>query len=80
MELGNYTLDQLKTLHNTRLADARESANVARQAREEIERRDRSYHGCSVSHLSDGERSLYLARTFKDTPFDLASSENPYRG
>jgi hypothetical protein len=79
MDYSSYCLDSLKTLHNTTLAAARSNAEVAREVRDEIVRRDPRYRGASQQHLESGVRSLYEARTFSGVPNDLAASENPYR-
>jgi len=73
------TLDQLKTLFNATVTEARTQTKDARALREEIERRDPSLRGQSRLQLGDAERALYTARTFANAPLDLPASDNPYR-
>ncbi len=79
MDFTAYTTDQLKTLHNTALAEARTKAEAARDVREAIEAREPNYRGQSRAQLREAVTSLYTARTFANTPHDLAADQNPYR-
>jgi hypothetical protein len=79
MDYTTYSVEQLKTLHNTTLATARTNAEVARDVRDELVAREGRYRGPSQGHLDTGVRALYDARTFSGAPHDLPVSENPYR-
>lgn len=61
MDFTAYTTDQLKTLHNTALAEARAKAEAARDVREAIEARAPSYRGQSRAQLREAVTSLYTA-------------------
>lgn len=77
--LSQFSLDQLKTLHNTRLAQARDLAQGALDVRKAIVEKDAAYSGSSKRRLENAVEDLFLARTFANAPHDLAASENAYR-
>ncbi len=79
MDLSTYSLDQIKTLHNGSLATARAEAEKARAYRNEIEAREPRFCGRSRGRLTEAVTALFVARTFANTPHDLAADQNPYR-
>jgi hypothetical protein len=79
MDLTDTTLDQLKTLYNVALTSARSETQKAQEYRTAIESREPQYRGRSTQELSSAVTGLYMARTFANTPHDLAEADNPFR-
>ena len=77
--LNDSSQEQLKTLHNAKLAEARSAAEDAEALRKEIVRRDGRFSGSSQTRLSAAIENLFLARTFKNAPYDLPAEVNPHR-